>query len=319
MRRAAALAAFALVAVPGSAAAPQGGTLLAYVSDEHANRLLVVNPITGARRRAVAVPPGPHNVAATRDGRIVLVTSPPAGALTLVDSRAEKVVATLRRLASPHDVEVSPDGRWAYVTEERGARVAVVSLTRRRVVRRVRVPAGPHDLAVRADGKRVWVTHGPRAPALTILDTTRPARAFAAGRTGAYGTHDISFEPTGLHVWLTYWNTRVIGRMRAYSRRGDIHRQEVVGTQPHHVLATGGAVWVTDHGAPRAFVLDPRGGRIRTVQTGPAPHHVDVEAGVAVVVGSTGTLTVYREQTLARIRTIRLGEHLHGVALVFNP
>lgn len=309
----------ALAAAAAAAASPQGGTLVAFVSDEHAHELIAVEPMSGKIVRRIAVPRGPHNVAASPDGRWVLVTSPPAGMVTIVDARTYDVVARFRAFNRPHDVEVAPDSRYAYVTEEGTGYVAVMSLTQRRVVRIVWVASRPHDLAVRPDGKRVWVTHDRRARTLTILDTTRPSRASIVGRTGASGAHDIGFSADGLHVWLTYWNTRVIGRMRAYSGMGRIAMQATVGTQPHHVLATRRNVWVTDHGAPRAFVLTRRGRLVRELRTGPKPHHVAVGAGVAVVVGSTGTLTVFREETLERIRAIRIGHHLHGVALVFNP
>jgi sugar lactone lactonase YvrE len=317
--------ALALILAGGLVAAPEapaGGTLVAVVADEAAGRLVAVQPITGEELWSTNISAGPHNVAATRDGRLVLVTSPPAGALTIVRLRRPgfrvfTVAALLRGLSSPHDVEIAPDGRFAYVTEEGAGSVLVVSLTRNRIVRRVAVGARPHDLAVSPDGRRVWVTHGPRDTRLTVLETTRPARARVlrrvAARAGA--PHDISFVRD--RVWVTYWGS---GRVGAYApATGRLLFTRPAGELTHHVLAANGRAWVTDHHGARAAVFSRDGRRLRTLRTCGDPHHVAVEAGVAVVACVDGRIVAFREESGRRIRTTEVGSHLHGVALVFGP
>lgn len=316
---AAVLALAGVLAVP---AAHAGGTLVALVTDERANQLIAVQPVTGQALWYTSISSGPHNVAATRDGRLVLVTSPPAGALTIIrlqrpSFRVFTVVALLRGLSSPHDVEIAPDGRYAYVTEEGAGRVLVVSLTRNRIVRRVAVGARPHDLAVSQDGRRVWVTHGAGGARLTVLDTTRPARTRVlrrlAARAGA--PHDISFARG--RVWVTYWGS---GRVGAYAPgTGRLLFTRPAGELTHHVLAANRRAWVTDHHGARARVFDERGRRLRTLRTCSDPHHVAVLAGVAVVACVDGRISAYREESGRSIRTTRVGSHLHGVALVLGP
>jgi DNA-binding beta-propeller fold protein YncE len=119
----AAAAALLLLLAPGAAARPTGGTLVAFVSAEDDDELVAVQPITGEVLRRLAVANGPHNVAAAPDGRSVLVTSPPAGRVTLVDARMRRVVKVFGGFGSPHDVEVAPDSRYAYVTDEHGGRL----------------------------------------------------------------------------------------------------------------------------------------------------------------------------------------------------
>lgn len=297
-----------------AAVALAGGSPVAYVSAEGEDRLVAVQPITGQILARLRVPDGPHNVAASSDRHWVLVTSPPAGAVTIVDARTLRVVRTLRGLSGPHDVEVARDGRYAYVTEERAGRVLVLSLATGRIVRRVAVGPGPHDLAVSPDGTRVWVT---RRAGLIVLDTSRPSRARVAGRLSARvgAPHDISFDRG--RVWVTYWGS---GRVSAHApSTGRLLFTRQAGELTHHVVAANGRAWVTDHHGARAAVYDSAGRRIRTLRTCSDPHHVAVEAGVAVVVCVDGRLAAFREETGRRIRMLRVGEHLHGVALVFNP
>lgn len=317
------LAVLAATAVPSSSARSQGGVLYAFVSAEDDAALVVVEPGLRKMLARIGVPRGPHNVAATRFRRpdLVLVTSPPAGAVTLVNGWTFRVIEVFRGLASPHDVEVSPDSRFAYVTEEAGDRVAVLDLRSRRIVARVRVGDRPHDLAVSPSGRAVWVTHGARARFLTIVDSTAPARPRVAGRVAAPGGHDIAFAPNGRSVWLTYWNSGRVGQMTAYRRTGRLRLRTRVGALAHHVAVSERRIWVTDHEGARAAVLTPRGRIVRRVRTGTHPHHVALLVGRAAVVNQdAGTLSVFEEADGRPWQTgIPVGDHPHGVALVWGP
>jgi YVTN family beta-propeller protein len=257
----------------------------------------------------------------------VLVTSPPAGRVTVVagcsrvvPSCSLHVLKVFSGLAYPHDVEVSPDGAFAYVTEEHGGRIAVIDLETRRLVRRVRVGSGPHDLAVSPDGGRVWVTHGRRARTMTIVDSTRPRRATAIGRTRAerLAPHDIFWSPRGGRVFVTYWDSPLVGVYRAETGRVVARRR--AGVLPHHVAVgpEGNFVWVTDHGSRRASIFAAGSAKkLRVVSVGPEPHHAALLEGRAVVAShEAGTIAVHRAGG-ARLFSLRVSRGgLHGVALV---
>lgn len=314
----------AVAAAALATAVPTGGTEVAFVSAEDDDALVAVD--LEARRVVARIPvaDGPHNVAVVLPSRrFLLVTSPPAGRVTLVDGFSKRAVKVFAGFGSPHDVEVAGDGRHAYVTDERRGQVAVLSLTSRRVVRRVAVGPGPHDLAVSPDGRRVWVTHGPRGPAITILDTSRPERARVVGSAGGRGAHDIAFARNGLFVWVTYWDSGIVGEIRAYARTGRLRLQQRVGRLIHHVTVDlVGKVWATDHEDGRAFLLSSRTGKpLRTFSGCPGAHHVDVGPGrgrVAVACHDAGTLLVF-DPVRERVDRIRAGKGLHGVAVAFLP
>ena len=302
--------------------------LLAFVAAEDQDRLVVVDLERRRIVRRIQVADGPHNVAASWDGRFVLVTSPPAGRVTLVSgcsrvvaSCSLRVLKVFRGLAYPHDVEVSADGRFAYVTEEHASRIAIIDLERRRVVRRVNVGAGPHDLAVNPRATRVWVTHGRTDRPITLVDTSHPVSAKTAGAVDGPGApHDIFFSPTGDRVWITYWDTPHVAAYDTRSRRLVARRR--AGVLPHHVAVgpEGNFAWVTDHVGARAAIFAARTGRrVRTVRVGPEPHHVALLAGNAVVAShEAGTITVHHAGG-RRLFSVRVGDGLHGVALARVP
>jgi YVTN family beta-propeller protein len=313
----------ALVAVPGAGLAKEGGGRdVAFVSAEDEDSVVAVEVRSGRVLRRLHVPNGPHNVASARSpADLVLVTSPPAGRVTLIDARRMKVARVLRLEGYPHDVEVASDGRYAYVTLERAGAVAVVSLTNRRVVRRVPVGGAPHDLAVSPVGDEVWVTHGPGARSLTLLDTRRPSRARILGRVAAQGAHDISFACG--RVWVTYWNSGWVG---AFNQLGRLVLRRRVGNLVHHVQGGRGGrrVWFTDHVGDRASLFDACSGRrLGSFAVGAGPHHVaPATNSTRVVVAShdSGTITIiHRFVRRWHVRSVAVGRGLHGVAVAFVP
>ncbi len=317
LRRLIVVTALALAAGPGQSGAA-GGTPVAFVSTEDASQLVGVDLRAQRVVARIPVARGPHNVAAW--GRSVLVTSPPAGRVTLVDALTKRVRHVFGGFGYPHDVEFDPVRRYAYVTDERRGELVVLDLRKLRVARRVAVGAGAHDLAVSPDGSRVWVTHGPSGTALRIVDTSRPAGARVVGSVPTPGAHDLEFSPDGLYVWVTYWNSAVVGKFEAIAERLGVQKR--VGTLIHHVqMGLRDEVWLTDHEAGRAYAVSGRTGNVvRTLSGCAGAHHVAVGGGLSVVVAchDSGALALYDQRTWRRT-LVRVGAGPHGVAVTVLP
>jgi len=309
---------FVLASLTFAAPASAGGNLRAFVAAEDDATLIAVDLNSRRVLRRIPVAPGPHNVATSSDGRFVLVTSPPAGRVTLVSARSLRVLAVFRGFGYPHDVKVVPNGRYAYVTDEEQDRVVVLDLLRRRVVRRVAAGRGPHDLAVSPDGRRTWVTHGRTPRGVLVLSSAQPTRPIPLGnrRVGA-GPHDLVFSPDGERVWLTYWGS---GRVGVADLSSAGVRRFAAGTEPHHVYVGRDVVWVTDNEGARAALFDTQSlRRLRTVRVGPSPHHV-AGFGPLIVVASHDGGTISAHRPLGRrLFTVRVGAGPHGIALALVP
>lgn len=308
-----------LAAVGAAGARPLGGSLVAFVAAEDADQLVAVELSSRRVVERIPVARGPHNVAATfADGRFVVVTSPPAGRVTLVDGRSLRVRHVFGGFGYPHDVEL--DGAYAWVTDERRGQVVVLDLARRRVAARVAVGPRPHDLAV---GDVVAVTHGRRTGYVTLLSSNprrpRVLRRVPVGR----GPHDITHAPDTATFYVTYWDSPHVGAVDAGRRR--LLYRRAVGTMPHHVqfdYYTGQDVWVTDHATGRLFLVAARTGRVRRSFDGcPGAHHVAINhpeavARAVVACHDAGTIVVLDGR---RLRPIRAGRGPHGVALAVLP
>jgi DNA-binding beta-propeller fold protein YncE len=315
------LAALLVLAPLAAARQAGGGRELAFVSAEDEDLLVAVDLERRAVVARIRVADGPHNVAAASHLPVALVTSPPAGVVTLVSTRTLRVLKVFRGLGSPHDVEIA--GRYALVTEETAGRVAMIDLQRRRLVARVRVGRGPHDLAI--GQPFAWVTHGRRDSTLTILNGVGSPRSLrVAGRVAAGGAaHDISHQPDTANVFVTYWSSSAVAGIDAGRRR--IFFRKRLGTLLHHVqfdYFSGRHVWLTDHGDGRAFLVSTRSGRVeRTVAGCPGAHHVALfprSRRAAIACHDSGRLLVV-DPGSGRRSSILVGRGLHGVATALVP
>ena len=305
------------VGAGGAAATPTGGTPAVFVSAERASLLVGVDLTTGRVIARIRVPEGPHNVT-SYSARYVLVTSPPAGAVTLVDAFSRRIIKTWRGFGSPHDIEV--DGDYAYVTDESRGQLAVIDLTRRKVVAKVAVGPRPHDVAV---GDVALVTHGSGQPELTIVDDSHPRRPKVLAELDVGGAaHDISDQGDSANAYVTYWNSGAVGAVD-WGRRRMLWRRSV-GTLVHHVQVDpyrGWRLWVTDHETGDLVLLSARNGlALRRLRGCPGAHHVALAgtAWVAVACHDADTLAVWNTKSWQR-RLIRVGDGPHGVAEVVLP
>jgi DNA-binding beta-propeller fold protein YncE len=115
-----------------------GGTVVAFVAVETTSELVAFELAPNVLGR-VAVPAAPRNVTATGDLRYLLVTSPQARTVSLVDSYTMRVVKVFRGFGRPLDVAVES---WnAYVTDARRNELVVIDLVRRRIASRIDVAA----------------------------------------------------------------------------------------------------------------------------------------------------------------------------------
>jgi DNA-binding beta-propeller fold protein YncE len=311
-----------LVLLPqaGARAGRAGGQPLAFVAAERSSQLVAVDLTTRRVVARIGVPRGPHNVAdAVVAGRpYVIVTSPPAGAVTLVDARARRVVKVFRGLGSPHDVEVH--GSRAYVTDEARGRLVVIGLRSRRILAQIEVGAAPHDVAV---GDAAVVTHGSRDAHVTVVELADLGRPRTSRRLRAGGAaHDITKQPDSANVYITYWNSGVVGALDWGT--GQLLWQRRVGTLVHHVQFDhfqGRTLWATDHETGETFLVSARNGRVlRTLGGCAGAHHVALSGTAQVVVAchDSDAVAVFDRRTWRRT-LVPVGDGPHGVAVAVVP
>jgi len=311
------LVALALLAlVPASSAKDHAPKPVAFVSAEDDDQLVAVDLTSSRVVGRIRVPDGPHNVAAA-GGRWVLVTSPPAGAVTLVDGFSRKVVKVFRGFGYPHDVEFDAESGRAYVTDESRGQIVVIDPFARRIVSRFRVGPRPHDLAI---GDVALVTHSSSNPDVTTAALPL-GRARVVRQLGVRGpAHDITSQPDSATFYVTYWGT---GSVAAVDwTRGRVLWRRKVGTLVHHVqfdYFAGDRLWATDNMSGRVYLLSARNGRVlRTLSGCPGAHHVALGglfSGVVVACHDADALAIYDTRSWRR-KLVPVGSGPHGVAVI---
>jgi YVTN family beta-propeller protein len=74
------------------------------------NAVAVLDLIANRMLRTIPIPPGPHGLVITPDGRKVYVSSNGASTVSIIDTRTDQVMASIEVGPNPHGLAISPDG-----------------------------------------------------------------------------------------------------------------------------------------------------------------------------------------------------------------
>ena len=151
---------------------------------------------------------GPHEAAASPDGRLVVVADygdqeAPGSTLTVIDVPAARRVKTidLGEYRRPHGIVWLADGRHVVVTVEEQKSLLVVDVEAGEVVRTIGTAQNlSHMVVVTPDGSRAFVANI-GSGSVTVLDLEKGAHVKDI-TTGA-GAEGIDITPDGREVWVT--------------------------------------------------------------------------------------------------------------------
>jgi YVTN family beta-propeller protein len=190
-------------AATGGPAGPSGTLVVLNKSDASAS---LVDLASGKETARLPVGNGPHEAAASPDGRTVVVTNygdrTPGDSLSVIDIAEAKVLRTiaLDGYQRPHGLQFL-DGRRVVVTAEVQASVLIVDVVDGRIERAIvtgqRVS---HMVAAAPDGGRAFVANIGSGN-LSVLDL-RQGSAVAHIPTGQ-GAEGVDVSPDGREVWVS--------------------------------------------------------------------------------------------------------------------
>jgi len=312
------LAALMLLAAsprPG-AAAPK-----AYVGLFKDNAVAVLDTAENRVIGTIAVPPGPHGLVVTPDGRKVYVSSDGASTVSVIDTATDKVVAQIEVGANPHGLAMSRDGRSVLVSGFGTNQAVLVDTATDRVVGSVPVPQ-PHNAAIAPDGRIAYVaSQAQNSLALVAVDLT--TRTVVARVPLDKTPRALDFSPDGTRLYFTVAGAAAVQVLDPATRQ--VVAQIPVGASPHFspFTADGRLALVVAQGPGELQLVDPAAGALAgEVSVGKAPHWVAATAdGRIAYVTNEGSNDVSVVDLAGRrvVATVAVGNAPRKVAVQPGP
>ena len=203
--------------VGGPGPARGGGTPIGFVSLPARGTLAVIALPNGGILAHIKVTGKPDAVAASMNGRRVLVASPAAGAVTEIDGIHHRILQIFRGIGRPVDVAFDyepPVGivtpRYAFVLEQARGTLAVLDLAHGRIASRIAVGVHPKQIAV--DGSTLWIAHA-ESGLLTRVDVAPPTKPrLLAGVDSGGKLAALVADPELQSVFVAFRHSGVVAR-----------------------------------------------------------------------------------------------------------
>lgn len=126
----------------------------AYVSNNGANSVSVIDLARRVVTATIRVGQSPGGLAVSPDGAFVYVTSERANFLSVIDTTTNEIVKRVNLDSPSEDVAFGPGGRYAYVTDY--SAVSIISTSSQEVLGTVPVAPGAFDIAMSPDGRALY-------------------------------------------------------------------------------------------------------------------------------------------------------------------
>lgn len=227
--------------------------------DEERGKLLVLDT-TRFGKIVMSLPVGKHPAHVVTDpkGSRAYVTNSEDNAITVVDLKTKRTVATVGTGAAPHGLRPSPDGRELYVANVQDNSVSVIDTARLAEVARIPVGRAPVQVGFTPDGKQAYVSLRDDDQVAVIDTVTRQV----VGRVGV-GRKPIQVfaTPDGRQVYVANQGTEAepdnrVSVIDTLSR--SVRSTVTTGAGAHGVVASndGAAVFITNIGAGTVSAID---------------------------------------------------------------
>ena len=226
----------------------------AYVTNQDAKSLSVIDTSTGAVLSTITLPSAPTAVVvspvASQNRAYVAMTS----GVAVIDTAANKVVdlntttTTLDVIkvgSSPSALAINPAGTRLYVSNGGSNTVSVVDLTTNKEITKVTVGLQPSGLAVSPDGTRLYALNK-FGDKLTVINTAnnQVLGSTEVGNSPRY----VVVSPNGQQIYVTNYGSGTVTVLNATAAAPVFSKTITVGTQPEGIAISrdGNLVYVAN-------------------------------------------------------------------------
>jgi YVTN family beta-propeller protein len=236
--------------------------------------------------------------------------------VSVIDTDAGKVVATVPVAAGPHGMAITQDGHTVYVSGDGSSSLDVIDTATDKVVKTINVGKAPNGIALTPDNKLLLVTvYGENRLAFVDTSTQTVVDAIAVPKP-----HTVAISPDGK---LAYVTAQEPGHFELdlidLNKRSVVHTVSLEKTPRDGEFAYDGKLfYFTQAGVSSVQVLDPASNKIvAEIPTGVSPHFVNYPRGSAfgiVVVQGPGELLLFDPATNKPARSVAVGKQPNWAA-----
>lgn len=285
-----------------------------YVANESSNSVTVIDANTfevlatiDARNHAT------HDLALSRDGRVLLATNLASGRLSVIDTTTMETVASVYTGARAHVVAFTNDERHAWVANIAEDNVSIVDIGSRRILGTIPTGKGPTGLVFSRDGRFAYVSNqGDKAVAVVDTATHVVLKRIPVGTN----PHFLILGPDG-RIWGCNTGSNDIYVIDPTTQ--DVVASFQVGPAPQQIAfgykgLLGPLAYVTVAGFNKVLVLDGDAARLRLIEeidVGDGPNGIWANpqgTRLFVVHERSNDLRVIDAGTSRVIATVRVGQ-----------
>jgi YVTN family beta-propeller protein len=236
--------------------------------------------------------------------------------VSVIDTDAGKVIATIPVDAGPHGMAITQDGRTVYVSGDGSSSVDVIDTAVDKVVKRIDVGKTPNGIALTPDNRLLLVTVYDENRLVCVDTSTHTVIASIT----VPKPHTVAISPDGKFAYVTEQEPGNFAlALVDLSTRSVVHALALDKTPRDGEFGYDGKMfYFTQAGVSSVQVLDPIAGKIvAQIPTGVSPHFVGYPANSAfgiVVVQGPGELSLFDPTTNKPTRNIAVGKQPHWAA-----
>jgi YVTN family beta-propeller protein len=235
--------------------------------------------------------------------------------VSVIDTDAGKVVATLPVAAGPHGMVITQDGSTVYVSGDGSSSLDVIDTATDKVVKTINVGKAPNGLALTPDNRLLLVAvYGEDRIAFVDTSTQTVVATMSVPKP-----HTVAISPDGKLAYVTVQELGHFGlALIDLGTRSVVRTLALEKTPRDGEFGYDGKVfYFTQAGVSSVQVLDPASDRIvAQIPTGVSPHFVGYPRGSAfgmVVVQGPGELLLFDPGTNKPVRSVAVGKQPHWV------
>ena len=236
--------------------------------------------------------------------------------VSVIDTEAGRVIATVPVGAGPHGMAITQDGRTVYVSGDGSSSLDVIDTAIDKVVKTINVGKTPNGVALTPDNRLLLVA---------VYDENRIVFVDTSAQTVDTAItvpkpHTVAISPDGKFAYVTVQEPGHFALALIDLQTRSVVRTVALDKTPRdgEFGYDGRMFYFTEAGISSVQVLDPASGKIvAQIPTGVSPHFVGYPSGSAfgmVVVQGPGELSLFDPATNKPARNVAVGKQPHWAA-----